>query len=312
MNVDVIIVTYNRLEKLKKTLQCYECQTRSFRNLIVVNNHSTDGTTEFLEEWRNSSTPFMKQVITTNDNLGGSGGYFIGQKKAMELNPDWVFLADDDAYPDSQMMEQFYSFAHNHDISQYSAICAKVNYINGETNLKHRSRIIIRENRFYSQEESVSSDYEKEFFDIDFLSYVGPFINMAALQKTGLVNPEYFIYYDDSEHSLRLKKYGRIICVSNILITHDEMPVLSNQSPNPISWKDYYFYRNRTHMLIKHYPRVALHQLKIAIKHRIKYPHPRNDDEWMQRIAIKDAWLNRLGKHKIYVPGWDITKIKAH
>lgn len=308
MNVDVVIVTYNRLEKLKKTLQCYENQTQPFRNLIVVNNHSTDGTTEFLSQWEKTDTSFAKFIITTDENLGGSGGYYLGQKKALELNSDWVFMADDDAYPDLQMMEHFYSFAACHDINGYSAVCAQVNYINGEINYKHRSRVIIRQKRFCDRSDSVAEDYGKEFFLIDFLSYVGPFVNMNALRQVGVVNPKYFIYYDDSEHSLRLKKYGELICVPSILITHDEMPEATNPTPNPISWKDYYFNRNKMHMLIKHYPRVALHQLRITIKHKLQHPQPRNDEEWMQRIAIRDAWLNRLGKHKVYVPGWDVTK----
>ena len=307
MTVDVVIVTYNRLEKLKKTLHCYERQTRTFRNMIVVNNHSTDGTTEYLTEWLKEDSPFAKYVITTAENLGGSGGYFIGQKKAVELNPDWVFLADDDAYPELQMMEHFYSFASGRDIGRFSAVCTKVNYINGETNYKHRSRVQIRRNRFIDRIDSTASEYCQEYFTIDLLSYVGAFINIAALRHVGIVNPKYFIYYDDSEHSLRLKKYGELICVPSILITHDEMPEIANKSSNLISWKDYYFYRNKTHMLIRHYPMVALHQLKIAVKHKLQHPQPLNDDEWVQRVAIKDAWLNRLGKHKTYVPGWDVT-----
>ena len=38
MNIDVIVVTYNRLAKLKKALTCYDSQTTPCRNLIVVNN----------------------------------------------------------------------------------------------------------------------------------------------------------------------------------------------------------------------------------------------------------------------------------
>ena len=80
MTVDVVIVTYNRLEKLKKAIASYENQTRTFRNMIVVNNHSTDGTQEFLEAWKMEKAAFSKYVISTDDYLGGSGGYYLGQK----------------------------------------------------------------------------------------------------------------------------------------------------------------------------------------------------------------------------------------
>jgi len=35
--IDIVIVTYNRLEKLKKTLQYYDKLSPSFNNIIVVN-----------------------------------------------------------------------------------------------------------------------------------------------------------------------------------------------------------------------------------------------------------------------------------
>ena len=69
------------MEKLKKALACYEKQTKSFRNLIVVNNHSNDGTFEYLEKWKSENAIFAKHVINTEDNLGGSGGFYSGQKK---------------------------------------------------------------------------------------------------------------------------------------------------------------------------------------------------------------------------------------
>ena len=36
--VDAVIVTYNRLEKLRNALSCYEKQTAPLRTLIIVDN----------------------------------------------------------------------------------------------------------------------------------------------------------------------------------------------------------------------------------------------------------------------------------
>ena len=85
VKLDLVIVTFNRLEKLKKALSCYEKQTSPFRNLILVNNCSTDGTKEYIDEWQREKTFFGKIVIHTDENLGGSGGFYLGQKKAAEL-----------------------------------------------------------------------------------------------------------------------------------------------------------------------------------------------------------------------------------
>ena len=50
MKFGVVLVTYNRLDKLKIALECYEKQKYLPKNIIVVNNASTDGTKEFLDK----------------------------------------------------------------------------------------------------------------------------------------------------------------------------------------------------------------------------------------------------------------------
>ena len=47
-NVAAVIVTYNRLEKLKNAIAAYENQLCKPTYIIVVNNASNDGTKEFL------------------------------------------------------------------------------------------------------------------------------------------------------------------------------------------------------------------------------------------------------------------------
>lgn len=41
------------------------------------------------------------------------------------------------------------------------------------------------------------------------------------MKKAGLVDKDRFIWCDDSEHSYRLSKYGKIACVPHYVILHD-------------------------------------------------------------------------------------------
>ena len=302
MNVDVVIVTYNRLEKLKKALACYENQTMTFRNMIVVNNHSNDGTFEYLESWKNMDAPFAKHVINTEENLGGSGGFYTGQKYAMLLSPDWIYIADDDAYAEKDMMEQFYRFCDTHDADKLSAICGAVYGVDGRLSLLHRSTYKIVDGINFSRKDSVEDDYKNDYFNIDLLSYVCSFLNVRALRKVGLVNPNYFIYFDDTEHSIRLNKYGDIVCVPNIKIQHEESGGVVNVDED-FSWRSYYICRNKLHMQKKHCLRVAidrtLYVRKVMVANAKEKEHKK-----LLREALWDAWLGRLGKHKKYKPGW--------
>lgn len=316
--LDIAIVTYNRLEKLKKALLHYEQQTSAFRNLIIVNNCSTDGTSEFLKEYCSQEHyKFQTVLINTDENLGGSGGFYLGQKKALELNADWVMVADDDAYAAPDMVEQFYKYVDTHKVNTTAAICAVVVNNDGSICTHHRSHcnITALSNSWIYQEKKIVDtnidEYLQDSFLIDITTYVGTFLNAKALKKVGLVNPNYFIYYDDFEHSLRLQKYGKIIIVNSIKITHDNISIVTEKTDNIITWREFYIKRNEAHMLLHHYPRVIIKDYLFLFRCILgAWIHHTKTSiyEDIDRKAKLDALFGKLGKHKIYRPGWIYKK----
>ena len=98
MKIGVVIVTYNRLDKLKLALESYEKQVLKPKYILVVNNNSTDGTYDFLEKWKEDRSEIEKRVVNLAQNTGGSGGFYEGLKHSLELDADWIWVADDDAY----------------------------------------------------------------------------------------------------------------------------------------------------------------------------------------------------------------------
>ena len=71
MKITAVVVTYNRLDKLKKALSCYEEQANFLFSLVIVNNNSTDGTDIYLQEWENVTHIANHHVITLHQNMGG-------------------------------------------------------------------------------------------------------------------------------------------------------------------------------------------------------------------------------------------------
>lgn len=306
VKLDLVIVTFNRIDKLKKALSCYEHQTCSFRNLILVDNCSTDGTKEYVDDWAKKDSSFNKVIIHSKDNVGGAGGFYLGQEKAMGLGADWVFVADDDAYAEPDMIEKFYQFIEKHDVSKFSAVCTSVQNLDGAICYSHRRYYSIVNNDFV-EKQSMPDNYNKSFFEINLLSYVGSFLKGEALRKVGLVNPRYFIYFDDTEHSLRLKRYGSIICVPSIKICHEEGSISdSKHFKGQLTWRFYYECRNKQRMLFQHYPHVAIiNTLKFA---KYYLYNRKKGDAWvsMGKDAFIDAIIGRMGRHSIYKPGWKV------
>lgn len=298
----VVIVTYNRLDKLKNALLCYEEQTLCPGYVIVVNNDSTDGTGAFLEEWQNEDCGFRKIVIDTGNNLGGSGGFAIGLKRAIQEKAEWIWIADDDAYPEKDCLAKIRDFVKGKD--DISAVCGEVLNPDGSIDLYHRRRftrkaLVVREERIPEEE------YESgEAFDVDLYSFVGTAVRWSVLRKVGPNNSDYFIWFDDSEHSMRVRETGRIVCLPDVRIHHDTAaaPVKTG-----LSWKDYYGVRNCLDAYRKHLPRFDYLGLVLAdfayLWLKVKDPVSKG----IMRDGIRDGRAGKLGVNPKYLPGKKIS-----
>ena len=94
--LEIILVTYNRKGHLESTFKQIFAQDSPIKNLpiTVLNNKSTDGTSELIEYYK-SKYPNIKHIIH-NKNIGGNGNI----ARAFELARAkyvWV-LCDDDYY----------------------------------------------------------------------------------------------------------------------------------------------------------------------------------------------------------------------
>ena len=106
MGVGVVLVTFNRLDKLKVALDKYDKQTLVPEYILVVDNHSNDGTKEYLEQWVGEEAAYKKYVHTLSSNTGGAGGFYKGMEEAVKLDAEWIWLSDDDAYPRPDCIHQ--------------------------------------------------------------------------------------------------------------------------------------------------------------------------------------------------------------
>lgn len=302
MNITSVIVTYNRKDCLNKLLDIYESLSDKPQNIVVVNNNSNDGTKELLDNWLEKSTIYSKHVINTTKNLGGSGGFFEGIKKAQELKSDWIYVSDDDAYPSLNVLSIFKQYIENNDTNKISAICGTVMNC-GKIDKSHRRRI--KKSRFKIEEIEIMEHEYNNNFELDLFSYVGTILNSKFLDKCGITEKDYFIYYDDTEHSLRLSKEGKIICIPEAIIYHDVPENLDNS----ISWKTYYGVRNRLITIRKHYGNKYF--IIDYIKNYLKVGHRmligRKEEAALLRKGIRDAKDNVQGIDSLYKPGWKLN-----
>lgn len=301
IKIAVVLVTYNRLECLKIALDKYLKQTILPDNIIIVNNSSSDGTKEYLDDWylMNKKTTNI-EVITSPKNLGGAGGFSLGIKSSKKLDVDYVFLADDDAYAEPNMIQELKKYAWILKDRKIAALCTSITN-NGNLELMHRCSL---KRGFFNVSIKGISEYEysKPYFKLDLLTFVGACVKKSVIDEIGLPNSQYFIYYDDTEYSLRIRDHGDIYCITNSVMQHNVGTDRRN------SWKDYYDTRNYIDMVKNNFNRKNFYFsiLKMYIKRcSIAAKVFRNRDRYHRKMcqkAILDAFRGQLGISEIYGP----------
>ncbi|WP_262264459.1 glycosyltransferase [Pantoea dispersa] len=238
MSNTALIVTYNRIEKLKISLKA--TLALPFEYVVIINNNSSDGTTD----WLKSVSDKRVIVINSSRNIGGAGGFKLGAEYITKnLKTDWIVFYDDDAYPGKDFLNKFNDLKKNiNDI-----YCSKVIDANSEIcqmNLPWRKlpETLMENFNYYKNKQDFCADIDTRCEVITF-SFVGCILHSTVLRKTyELIVEDLFIYFDDVFYSFQLKLMGfNIIYEPSLIFQHDIDS--NNNKPFP-AWKVYYLTRN--------------------------------------------------------------------
>lgn len=298
MKASVVIVTYNRLALLKECIECVYNQTYKFLEVVIVDNACTDGTST----WLDSLTYDNIHIIHEETNGGGAKGFSDGVKYVHEnLDAEWLLLIDDDAMLSNNYIEEIEKATKNN--PECKAFSGRVE-TEGKIDVTHRKRV---GGTFSFNIIPVSlTEYSNKTFLYDLCSFCGLIFNMSLIDKIGLPKAEYFIWYDDTEYSLRIRKYTEIININSIKINHKTKVV---NTSSEINWRGYYGIRNSGDVIRLHGTWLQYHNFILRRRvsqylnkwmsllsnnglYRIKYQ--------LYKDAINDLVANRFGFNPKY------------
>ncbi len=231
MNFGVIIVTYNRRELLRECIACAAAQTIPFQAICVVDNHSTDGTREFLDAL---ALPGL-EVHHLPENIGGAGGFSYGLSQLSQRELDWILIIDDDAMLERTYIEEIARAIRETDYLAYSGTVIT----HGAIDTSHRRRLTSRLFMTYAPVAELA--YQSGSFVYDISTFCGLVISASLVREIGLPRQEYFIWFDDTEYCLRFHSRSRILNVCRAVLNHKT--AAPGNAP-VISWKHYYGFRN--------------------------------------------------------------------
>ena len=317
-SVCALIVTYNRSKYLQKALEGILNQQQEISGILIYNNNATDNTEELLmkfgyvdskgdkikENYLYSTEKDGKHFYYyhNDENLGGAGGFANGIRLISELDYDYVWIMDDDVYPEPNCLSEI--------MKQMSVQNVQVGIPN-RTDENFDDRAIIGfdfddYHKFWTEMRKTVTygPFDEEAIKVVDMPFEGPVVEMALLRKVCIPDSGFFIEYDDSDFAQRLQQYSDIIFATKAQL-HRQLAVKVDPSEvkkvEPYNWRNYYKIRNNI-IFDKRYGKnwkvrqlspliLIAHHIVIAIRHQhLKHNLP---------IIWKGFWdgdFQRMGK----------------
>lgn len=236
--VDIIVLNYNNW---KDTISCLESiflNNYKKINVIVVDNASQDNSIERISEWASGNIEAIKPdfknsigtvpkpikhyvftditkastfkdlplvIISNSKNTGYAGGNNIGLKYSLQSPNMFKWILNNDTYVNEDSLEALLNFANKN--PNIGIIGSKLLFYHAP----HKIQAIGgRYNKFtgapYHIGENLPESTDTSLFKIDYPVGASLFLNKKFIQQVGLMNEEYFLYFEELDWVQRAQK----------------------------------------------------------------------------------------------------------
>jgi GT2 family glycosyltransferase len=250
-SVAAVIVTHNRLDLLRECILAVRAQSFGVEDVIVVNNASSDGTLEFLDQ---NDWPKLR-TITLPTNEGGAGGFARGLAEAIRAGADLAWLMDDDCVPDPEALEMLVRSHGSMNAMgvQHSFLCSKaVDPLGAACNQPVPST-----GKNPSGWPRWADVAETGCILVDECTFVSALIDCRIAKSVGLPFREMFIWGDDVEYTRRLSAVAPGVFVAASRVLHmraNSGPLDIHTETNATRIQFFrHHYRNRTYLYLKYF-----------------------------------------------------------
>lgn len=297
-----VILNVGERAGLAACLRSLDAAGGGLEALVVHNGPRRAG---FEEEVRAASAK-VSEVIFTGSNLGFAAGNNIGIGRALAKGADYALLLNDDAVLAPGSVELLAAEGERNE---------RTGMLGPAVLTRDGKRISFAGARFepgtgsfsfpFADEPSGSVDGLAPFAS-DYVTGCALLVKRAAMEKAGLLDERFFLYWEDSDWGLRVKAAGFGISVVPAAKLLHEVSASSGGSHSP--FRDYHFVRSHLGFAEKHAPSAKKRILAAALADAAwlllksgaedKYPRAR-----AHCAAIKDHFLGRSGPGPSWLRG---------
>lgn len=240
MKLAVILVNYNGekynipcIESIRKSDGGFEIK------IFVVDNASSDGSMALLR--RRYGQDGQIELVYLDDNYGFSYANNVGAGRAKEWGADFVLLLNNDTEIAPDMLSRLVACAGRH---PESMIAPKIYYYDDRRRIWSAGGSlspVIRKARHIGLDETDGGQYEKET-RISFATGCCLLLPVRVMERAGMLDERFFLYYEDTEYSFRLRELGIPIVYCPQAVMYHKVGASSKGADSPLC--AYYIARN--------------------------------------------------------------------
>lgn len=208
--ISIVILTYNSIQDLPRCLNSIKEKTKVSYEIIVVDNNSTDGTREYLQ-----NAQLEIQIILNSENVGFASGCNIGIKAAtgeyvVLLNPDTVVTKD-------WLKRMLVHFKHG-----VGAVGPISNFVGGYQSFPHHyAKTDLGEINPDSFATKIYKQNKGKSLATKLLIGFCLMVKRETIEKIGVLDEDFFFGNEDLEYSLRLRLNGYTLAIAtDVFIYH--------------------------------------------------------------------------------------------
>jgi len=318
--IAAVIVTYNRKNLLGECLDSLLGQSYPLDAIYIVDNHSTDGSYDFLlsrklisplpssdsqvaETVRPVPLPGLPDrrlevhYLKMPENTGCAGGFHEGLKRAAEAGFHWLWLMDDDLRTAPDALEVLVQKKRTLEAGRHGPFILNCAVLSKD--LADNDRLAFPLQEFSASGNPRIGVYHWRLSEVQskvqdglyrwICPFNGTFLPARVVTEVGLPNKEFFIEGEEKDFFWRAARRFDVYTVVSSRVFHPPF------RKGTFGWKQYYLIRNMF-VVNRHFNFTALRNLKLLVLSLARgLRHGRPGLALVVR-AIRDGLAGRLGK----------------
>lgn len=295
--IAIVTTTYNTPQDTNNLLQSIEkIKTDGFELKIIITDNGSK------ETYTLPNTTKQNITLTRLDkNIGFTGGYNNGMKKALEDGADYILIVNNDTIMDPNLIKNLLAVLEQD--PKIGVAVPKIYFAKGHEFHKDRykkdelGRVLwyaggsqdwANVKSIHRGVDEVDHGQYDKIEQTDFATGCCMMFPRQVLEKVGLFDEKYFLYYEDADLNERIKRAGyKIYYVPTAVLTHLNAASTGGSGSN---LHDYYISRNRMLFGLRYAPlrsKIALFRESIRLLRKGRI---------YQKQGIRDFYLALLNK----------------